>query len=50
MNEEIANLEDAMQIKDSQLNNAHHEKGRLLAEVKKQKRCNRNIKRKTRPL
>ncbi|XP_014468064.1 PREDICTED: uncharacterized protein LOC106741021 [Dinoponera quadriceps] len=39
-----ANLEDAIQIKNSQLNSAHHERGRLLSEVKKQKRCNRNLK------
>ncbi|EFN75144.1 hypothetical protein EAI_15551 [Harpegnathos saltator] len=44
LNEVIANLEDAIQIKDSQLKSAHHEKGRSLAEVKKQKRCNRNLK------
>lgn len=50
MNKAIVNLEDAMQIKDTQLENTHREKGRLLAELKKQQRCNRNLKRKTRSL
>lgn len=40
-------MEDAIRIKDTQLENAHREKGRLLAELKKQQRCNRNVKRKT---
>lgn len=50
LNEIVANLEDAIQIKNSQLNSAHHEKNRLLAEIKKQKRYNRNLKRKVRSL
>lgn len=29
-----------------QLENTHREKGRLLAELKKQQRCNRHLKRK----
>lgn len=45
LNKTIVNLEDAIQIKDTQLENTHREKGRLLAELKKQQRCNRNLKR-----
>ncbi|KAL6427390.1 hypothetical protein ACFW04_008733 [Cataglyphis niger] len=44
LNKAIVNLEDAMQIKDTQIENTHREKGRLLAELKKQQRCNRNLK------
>ncbi|XP_029674918.1 rho-associated protein kinase 1-like [Formica exsecta] len=44
LNKTIVNLEDAIQIKDTQLENTHREKGRLLAELKKQQRCNRNLK------
>ncbi|XP_036140302.1 uncharacterized protein LOC105837640 [Monomorium pharaonis] len=44
LNEVIANLKDAIQIKDVQLENSHREKSRLLAELKKQQRCNRNLK------
>jgi len=47
LNEVITNLKDAIQIKDVQLKNLHQEKNRLLAELKKQQRCNRNLKRKT---
>ncbi|XP_029156357.1 rho-associated protein kinase 1-like [Nylanderia fulva] len=44
LNKVIVNLEDAIQIKDTQLENTHREKGRLLTELKKQQRCNRNLK------
>ncbi|XP_012063502.1 PREDICTED: uncharacterized protein LOC105626818 [Atta cephalotes] len=44
LNEIIANLTDAIQIKDVQLENSHREKSRLLAELKKQQRYNRNLK------
>ncbi|XP_070164941.1 paramyosin [Polyergus mexicanus] len=44
LNKTIVNLKDAIQIKDTQLENIHREKGRLLAELKKQQRCNRNFK------
>ncbi|KYN05341.1 hypothetical protein ALC62_03625 [Cyphomyrmex costatus] len=44
LNEVIANLKDAIQIKDVQLENSYREKSRLLAELKKQQRCNRNLK------
>ncbi|XP_018371051.1 PREDICTED: uncharacterized protein LOC108766329 [Trachymyrmex cornetzi] len=44
LNEIIANLKDTIWIKDVQLENLHREKSRLLAELKKQQRCNRNLK------
>ncbi|XP_077280131.1 uncharacterized protein LOC143907111 [Temnothorax americanus] len=44
LNEAIANLKDALRIRDVQLENSHREKSRLLAELKKQQRCNRNLK------
>ncbi|XP_019884748.2 uncharacterized protein LOC105256559 [Camponotus floridanus] len=44
LNKAIVNLEDAIQIKDMQLENTCREKGRLLAELKKQQRCNRHLK------
>lgn len=47
LNEVIVNLEDVIRIKDSQLEHTHREKSRLLTELKKQQRCNRNLKRKT---
>ncbi|XP_011874975.1 PREDICTED: myosin-10-like [Vollenhovia emeryi] len=44
LNEAVTNLKDALRIKDVQLENSHREKSRLLAELKKQQRCNRNLK------
>ncbi|KAL6266764.1 myosin-10-like [Pogonomyrmex barbatus] len=44
LTEVVANLKDAVQIKEVQLENTHREKSRLLAELKKQQRCNRNLK------
>ncbi|KAH0955661.1 hypothetical protein HN011_001347 [Eciton burchellii] len=44
LSEIIVNLEDTIRMKDTQLENTHREKSRLLADVKKQRRCNRNLK------
>ncbi|EZA46615.1 hypothetical protein X777_03182 [Ooceraea biroi] len=44
LNEIIVNLEDTVRIKNAQLENTHREKSRLLADLKKQRRCNGNLK------
>lgn len=47
LNEVITDLKDAIRIRDIQLENSLREKSRLLTELKKQQRHNRNLKRKT---
>ncbi|XP_020293338.1 uncharacterized protein LOC109859462 isoform X2 [Pseudomyrmex gracilis] len=44
LNKVIENLESAIQIKNAQFENVYQEKTRLLTELKKQQRYNRNLK------
>lgn len=46
LNKVIENLESAIQVKNAQFENVYQEKTRLLTELKKQQRYNRNLKRK----
>lgn len=50
LNEIIVNFQDVIQIKDTQLEDMHRKNARLMAELKKQQRYNRNLKRNTRLL
>ncbi|XP_024945066.1 uncharacterized protein LOC107272034 isoform X2 [Cephus cinctus] len=44
LNRNVVELENTVQLKENQLENAHRETERLSLELKKQQRCNRNLK------